>query len=212
MKGDSDFELQYADVLKECIKLFEEESRYEKEQISLALRVGAKVNKIVDHIEDKEAVFKRLARDIFKARGKLVTPSKISEYRQLYLNFQSIDTVTTLGKSMMNDITVGMLTEMALKDEGRGGKPRENESPLLTMLKKAHCLLDRIEVTIEDKQPEDEELAKIFEELEMIGGKAQTILNAVRNDGGRNQMDLFKRRDTSAHSHYGMAGEAGMKQ
>lgn len=198
MKADSDFELQYADVLKECIKLFEEESHYEKEQISLALKIGKKVNKIVDHIEDKEAVFKRLARDMFKARGKLVTPSKISEYRQLYLNFQSMDTVTTMGKSMMNDVSVGMLTEMALKDERPESKPKGDESPLLTMLKKAHRLLDRFEMTIEDKQPDDEELMKIFEELDLIGGKAQTILNAVRNDGGRNQMDLFKRRTIQA--------------
>ncbi len=194
MKADSDFELQYVDALKECIALFEEESRHEKQQISLALRIGEKVNTIVDHIEDKEAVFKRLARDIFKARGKLVTPSKIAEYRQLYLNFHSMDTVETMGKAMIGDITVGMLTDIALKDGRPESKPKGDDSPLLILLKKANRLLDKFEVAMEDKQPDDKDLVKIIEELKLIVWKSEAILNAVQNGGGRCQMDIFIKR------------------
>ena len=196
MKSDSDFELKYADVLKECIKLFDEESQHEKKQISLALRIGKRVNEIAEQIEDKETVFKRLARDIFKARGKIVAPSKISEYRQLYLNFQSMDTITIIEKSMMSDVTVGMLTEMALKEDQAANKNKKDESPLLAMLTKANRLLDKFEVTMEDNQPDDKELPKILEELELIVRKAQTSLNTTKNAGGNRQMDLFRRRIT----------------
>lgn len=193
MKADSDFELKYEDVLRECIILFDEESRHEKEQISLALKIGEKVNEIVDRIEDKEAIFKRMSRDIFRARKKLVTPSKIAEYRQLYLNFQSMDIVTSMEKSLMNDVTVGMLTEMALKGGQSESKPIQDTSPLLTMLKKAKRLLDKFEMNMEDKQPDDNDLAKIIEELRLIGWKSEAILNAVQNGGGRSQLDFFKR-------------------
>lgn len=193
MKADSDFEVQYAQALKECLVLIEEESRHEKEQISLALRIGEKVNKIVEHMEDKESIFKRMARDIFSTRGKLVTPTKISGYRQLYLNFQSMDTISTMGKSMITDLSVDMLTEIALKDELSESRPQENGSPLLTMLKKANRLLYRFEVVIEDKQPDDKDLVKILEELKLICEKSGAILNTVQHTGGRSQLDFFKK-------------------
>ncbi len=193
MKSDSDFELRYASVLKECITLIEEESRHEQDQISLALKIGEKINGIVDLAEEKEAVFKRLARDIFKTRGKIVTASKISEYRQLYLNFQSMDTVTTLGKSMMNDMTIGMLAEMTQREGKPGSKSKEDDCPLLTMLKKVNRLLDRFEVAMEDNRSDDDNnLARIIEELKLVDARSKAILDAVQNAGGRSQLDLFR--------------------
>jgi hypothetical protein len=196
MKTDKDFELQYANVLKECIALFDEESQHEKEQISLAIKIGERVNEIVDSIEDKDAIFKRISRDIFRARGKLVTPSKIAEYRQLYLNFHLMDTVTSLEKSLMGDVSVGMLTQIALKDDNPARKTKENVSPLLTMLKKVSRLLDRFEVAIEDTEPDDRDIEKALAELEVIHSKTLTILNSLRNSGGKCQMDLFRKRRT----------------
>jgi hypothetical protein len=199
MKVDNnDFELQYANVLKECITLIEEENRHEREQVSLALKIGEKVNEIVDNIEDEDAVFKRLARDIFKTRGKFIAPSKISEYRQLYLNFESMDTVSVIGNSMMNDLTVGLLTEIASKDMNPQRKSKVDESPLLTMLKRAVRFLDRFEVAIEENQPDEKDMAMIIQELELIRAKDESLLHAVRHTGGKSQLDLFKRRTLPA--------------
>ncbi len=194
MKTDSDFELRYAEVLKKCIKLFDEESQHEKEKISLALKIGEKVNKIANCINDdeSEAIFKRLSRDIFKTRKKIITPSKISEYRQLYLNFQSMDIVTSMEKSLMNDVNLKMLVDIALKDRRPKNKPQKDDSPFLTMLIKAFRLLDRFEIAIEDKQPDDNDMPKLVEKLELITEKVQTILNDLQNYRGRGQMDFFK--------------------
>ena len=197
MKTKNEFETSYAKTLKECITLIDQENHHEKEKISLALEIGKKVDELAAQSPDNEILFKRLSRDIFRVRGKIISPSRIYEYQQLYLNFHSMDTVTTMATSMMSDVTVGMLTEMALEDGRPESKPTQDASPLLMMLKKANRLLDRFEVTIEDKQPEDKELSKILEELKLIGGKSEAILNAVQNAGDRSQLDLFKRRDTS---------------
>jgi hypothetical protein len=201
MKADKDFELKYRNVLKECIALFEEESRHEKEQISLAIKIGEKINEIADSVEDKDAIFKKISRDIFRARKKVITPSKIAEYRQLYLNFQSMETVETMAKAVMSDMTVGMLTEMALKDGQSKSKPKGDDSALLTMLKKANRLLDKIEITIEEKQPDDEDIGKILDEMDIINSRAQTILKTLRNGRGRGQMDIFKMHDIQAAVH-----------
>lgn len=191
MKIDKDFESKYQNVLRECIALFDEEVRYEKEQIALALKIGERVNRIVDNIEDNDAIFKRISRDIFRARGKLIPPFKISEYRQLYLNFQSMDTVSSMEKSLMSDITIGTLTGIALRDDRHGKKAKEDVSPLLTMLKKANRLLDRFEVAMEDNQPDDKDLARILDELKLISGKSETILNSAKKTDGMSQLDLF---------------------
>jgi hypothetical protein len=193
MKADKDFELQYTDTLKKCVALIEEETRYEREQISLALRIGKEVDVLVTQVEDEDAIFKRLSRDIFRARGKAISPSKISEYRQLYLNFESMDEVSTKEATMMKDVTVGMLTEIASKDGRQGSKSKNLTSPELIMLRKVNRLLDRFEATLDDKQPDDNDLSEILEELKLIGGKSEAILNTMQNAGGRSQLDLFKR-------------------
>lgn len=173
MKTKNDFETTYDRALKECIALLNQESNYEKEKISLAFEIGKKTNELVTLSHDKEIIFKRLSRDIFKERGKVISPSKIAEYQQFYLNFQSMDIVTAMEKTLMNDVTIGMLTEMALKDGLPENKPTPDASPLLTILKKANRLLNRFEVAMEDKHPEDEELPKILTELVLIKEKAQ---------------------------------------
>jgi len=193
MKADKDFELQYTDTLKKCVALIEEDTRYEREQISLALKIGKEVDVLVAEIEDKDAIFKRLSRDIFRARGKVISPSKISEYQQLYLNFHSMDTVSDKETSMMNDITVDMLCEIASKNGRQGSKSKNVTSPELSMLRKVTRLLDRFEAAMDDKQPDDNDLAEILEELKLIAGKSEAILNAVQNAAGRSQLDLFKR-------------------
>ena len=193
MKADKDFELQYTDTLKKCVALIEEETRYEREQISLALNIGKEVDVLVARVEDKDAIFQRLSRDIFRARGKVISPSKISEYQQLYLNFHSMDAISAKNMSMMNDITVGMLCEMASKNGRQGSKSKNLISPELIMLRKVNRLLDRFEAALDDKQPDDNDLSEILEDLKLIGGKCETILNTVQNAGGRSQLDLFKR-------------------
>jgi hypothetical protein len=195
MKKNDEFDLLYAAALKECIDLIEEGSLHEKEQISLAIRIGAKVDELTAAVEDKESVFKRLARDIFRARGKVVNPSKVAEYRQLYLNFQPIDTVTTMEQSLMNDVTVRMLTEIALNDGRPKNKPAENVFLFLRVLRKAGCLLDGFEPYLEEKQPDGQEATEIIKELEALRTKADTLLNAVQNSEGRSQLDFLKKPD-----------------
>ena len=67
----------------------------------LALEIGKKVDELAARSPDNEILFKRLSRDIFRLRGKIISPSRIYEYQQLYLNFHSMDTVTTMATSMM---------------------------------------------------------------------------------------------------------------
>lgn len=193
MKTDRDFEKLYAATLAECLALIEKECQHEKEQISLAIRIGKEVDLLVGHLEDTEAVFTRLSRDIFRARGKSVSPSRIAEYRQLYLKFESMDAVADMETSLINDLTVGTLTGIASKQEGQGSKPKEHASPQLIILRKASRLLDKFETTLDDKRPDDSDMAGILEELKLISGKIEVILNGMQNAGGKSQLDLFKR-------------------
>jgi len=191
MKTENEFETTYAETLKECIELLNQENYHEREKISLSIEIGKKVDELAAKAPNKNFLFKRLSRDILKARGKVISPSKIAEYQQLYLNFQSMDIVTTMEKSLVNDVTVGMLTEIALNDGRQKSKPSEDAFPLLTILNRTSRLLNRFEVDMEEKQPEGQELTEILKELEAIVCKTGTILNTVKNTGGRAQMDMF---------------------
>lgn len=191
MKAKNEFEMTYAKVVKECVALLNQEADYEKKKIALALEIGKKVDELLNlSQDDKDRIIKRLSRDISKERGKVISQSKIEAYQQLYLNFKAMDVVTSMEKSLMNDITVDMLTEMTLKDKQLEGKSAQEMSPLLSMLKKAHRILDRFEVLIKEKQPEDDVILKISTELQLIEEKSRTIINTL-NNGGK-QQNLLK--------------------
>lgn len=88
---------------------------------------GSTVDVLVKHVGDKEAVFTRLARDIFRSRGKSVSPSRISDYHQLYpCKIPAVERSWTFLKGGTDKESAGhelsrFTAYLALAEEGGGG-------------------------------------------------------------------------------------------
>ena len=204
METKSDFKRFYAQILNECISLMAEESQHEQEQIRIALEIGQKINQLMAEAAGNETVIKNLARDICRERGKMVSPSRLDEYRQLYLNLGSMETVNSLAERALNDISLSTLSKWTAdgkKDIGnRGGAPTTN---IVTFLEKVTRLLTRVETILEDQELNEEELASAINSIESVHSRANAVYKAIHGYGGPRQMDFFKPMRVAEHYEMG---------
>lgn len=200
-------ESSYNKILEECISLVEKATQNEQKQIGLALEIGKKINQLVTGAEDGDATLKKLARDIFRARGKLVPPSRLYEYHQLYLNFGSMETIKSIADKSLNDISVNMLLKIPEhpKEADKVNDPRnvDHTEALVRVIK----LLARFETKLEGYQLNEEKLVEVVKSLETIRDKTDSVLNAVREHTVKSQMDLFTGRKGYITSEEGERGE-----
>lgn len=190
MSAKTDIEVLYAKTLKDCISLVEEIAEHEQEQIALTLEMGKKVNVLTDKVPDEEEPLKRLSRDIFIARGKMVSPQKLSECQQLYLKFETIEAVNELSGKMLNDITAETLLKTAQKQEKKSNGT-EGPDPLESVLERVGKLLNRFERIMNDEEPSREKATGYIRKIEGIQDKITSIIGSLQNRDGKNQIDMF---------------------
>lgn len=182
----------YKKKLKECIALFDLETQKEREKIAIALEIGKKIDELVSGVFDKEAVFKRLTRDIFKVRHKAVSLLKIAEYHQLYLDFGSMEVINSMEKTLLSDITMVALNRITVNESGRKGSYEVRHiNPLFEILQKVGRLLGRVETIMDDHDLTGADVLEINGLLDGLQVKIQEISMAVKSVGGKRQMGLF---------------------
>ena len=193
METKSDFKRFYAETLKECISLIEEESKHEHEQIRVALEVGRKIDQLMSEAaEDDETILKNFARDVSRARGKMISSSKLCEYRQLYLNLGSMETVNAITDRALNDVSMSALFKLSDDEKNtssRNGVPSAN---MVSILEKILRLLTRAETQLEDKEINEADWTAVMNNMELIHSKANSIYQKIQGYSGPRQMDFFR--------------------
>lgn len=184
----------YKKNLKECIVLFDLETQKERGKIAIALEIGKKIDELLSGGFDKEAVFKRLTRDIFKARHKVVSLLKIAEYHQLYLDFGSMEVINSIEKTLLSDITMVALNRITVNESGRKGSYEVRHiNPLFEIFQKVGRLLGRVEAIIDDHDLTGADVLEINGLLDGLHEKMQEISMAITGGENRGQVRLFGR-------------------
>ena len=198
IENGSDFKALYSKTVKECVSLVDKECELEQEQISLALKMGEKIEQLV--ATEGEAVIKKLARDIFKERQKIIPPSKLFEYRQLFLDLGSMETVKTLVEKSLNDVTMDSLIKIARNGKETDGVRQSPRNEIVATLYKALNCLNRVERMLDEKGLSDDELAEILKAAESVKDKAGSVLRTVEGNDGKRQLDMFRSAENSHRS------------
>jgi hypothetical protein len=192
LKSKGDFESLYSKTVKECVSLVDEECKLEQEQISLALKMGKKIDQLVTDAAQGEAIIPKLARDIFKERQKIIPASKLFEYRQLYLNLGSMETVKTLAATALNDVSLYSLLKSTGVAKGATDGSNLQKSEIVSILDRVVKSLDRVDRMLQSRQLNDDELAEIQKIMGVVQDKAGSLFKAVQVSSGQGQMDLFR--------------------
>lgn len=192
MEKQGNMNTLYPITLGQCIPLVDKIAQRESEQITLSLELGKQIVRLVANSPDKAPLYKKLARDITSARGKLITSAKISEYEQLFLSFPERGSVTELSKTLLSDLTTEMVLKLSKKSLDKTATVVVEKSKVLRLFHQIERLLRRLERLIGDDILEDRECLQITGKLNSLTERLFLVSQALKKDR-KMQLDLFTR-------------------
>jgi len=189
----TDVEELYSNVLKNCIECLDKVNEFEVSKLPIIMKLGSEIDNLVSSQDDKEALLKRLSRDISKTRKKLIDYETLESYHQLYLDYDTPENlnqeVNNLSCDISADMLSGMMKEGARKDRGYKGSTVEND--VISILDKIKKLLIKVEIVFEEQPLDDDKKEVIENKFDNLRGKFDALGNLLHSSNVARQHDLF---------------------
>lgn len=170
----SEFNKLYIECLEKCVTIIEEVQSSEKHKISLLHQLGQQIDLMVSNAPEGEPVLKRLARDITKARKKIVDDRQLEKCRQLYL-FSNDLQIQDFYECSSRDLTVSMIFDIINKKVSNK-KEKDSNTVFKVLIKKIWRNLFQVETLIQNQPLTKLEKEEISEKILRIKEMSRSIL------------------------------------